>query len=286
MKERVIKRIPALILSVIIVMAMMPMLPGGMPEAYATDGITANNGDTDTSSWENGEYTVSGNVTLSERVIVTGDVTLNLSEGANLKCAEGIEVANTNKLTINGPGTLTADPPGEGVEGAGIGGTGNLGNDSRHCGDVTINGGTINAQGSVWAAGIGGSTCGSGGTVKINGGDITATGGGRGNQFAIGKGSGDVSSVEAGSVTISGGIIDATDGGNWISDICKYRNYQTPDAGYTCYVDGKKVNSSLSSYLKEYNSRTYTIKVLKNYQISYDLNNGTNNTANPTAYTV
>jgi uncharacterized repeat protein (TIGR02543 family) len=279
------KKIPALILSVIMVIAMMPILPGGMQETYAADGITANNGDTDTSSWQDGVYTVSGNVTLSERVTVTGDVTLNLSEGANLICSKGIEVANKNRLTINGPGTLTADPPGEG---AGIGGTGNANSGSNDCGYVTINGGTIKATGSNWAAGIGGSTSGSGGTVIINGGDITATAVGAGNQVAIGKGSydlsiGDVSSGKAGSVTISGGIIHATDGG---SRELYYRTYQTPGDGYTytCYVDGSKVDS-LSGLQKE-GGRTYTIKVLKNYKISYDLNNGTNSTANPTTYTV
>ncbi|MGI6735813.1 MAG: InlB B-repeat-containing protein [Anaerovoracaceae bacterium] len=196
-------------------------------------------------------------------------------------------MAGSNSLIINGPGSLTADPP---EEGAGIGGTSKeagMSWNAYNCGTITINGGTIKAKGSVWAAGIGGSTNGSGGTIIINGGDITATGGGQGNQFAIGKGSGDVNSVEAGSVTISGGIIDATDGGNWTSDICKYRNYQTPNDGYTytCYVGGSKVDS-LSYSLQNYNSRTYTFKVLKNYKISYDLNNGTNNTANPTAYTV
>ena len=73
------------------------------------------------------------------------------------------------------------------------------------CGAITINGGTVMAQGGRLSAGIGGGYYHSGpaGTVAINGGTVTATGGNSG--AGIGGGS----SSQGGTVNISGGAVTA-----------------------------------------------------------------------------
>ncbi|WP_296628878.1 hypothetical protein, partial [uncultured Negativibacillus sp.] len=67
---------------------------------------------TDTTSWNDGWYVVSGTVEIGQRVTVTGDVKLILADGCNLTVNGGIEVEGTNSLTIyaqsTGSGTLTA----------------------------------------------------------------------------------------------------------------------------------------------------------------------------------
>ncbi len=133
-------------------------------------------------SWTNGNtYNVTSNVTISDRIKVTGDVTLNLGSGATLTASKGIELSNGNKLTINGSGTLDAKGDEVTINGveyraAAIG--------SYSFGELIINGGTINADGWEGSAGIGGSYDSKnqrgnqkGGSITINGGTINATGG-------------------------------------------------------------------------------------------------------------
>ena len=164
-----------------------------------------------------GNYYVSGNVVISKRIEVSGDVNLILTDGCSLTAKKGIHLKEGNSLTIygqtNGTGTLTAEScnyvqaaiGGNDKENAGavqihggkiiaqydadllrvyapcgaaIGG-GNEGNG----GNVTVFGGTVDIQQcDTDTAGIGGGYKGKGGTVKIYGGDITASngiGGGR-----------------------------------------------------------------------------------------------------------
>lgn len=113
----------------------------------------------------------------------------------------GIYIPSGSTLTIQGPGSLTANGgKSGGTGGAGIGGGSGLG-----CGNIRIESGTITATGQKDAAGIGGST-GNCGDIIITGGQINATGG----MGGCGIGSG--SYHDSGNITISGGTIIATGG--------------------------------------------------------------------------
>ena len=158
----------------------------------------------ETTTMTTGAYGVYNDVTIASRITISGNVVLNLSEGATFNAKKGIELTEGNTLTINGPGKLTIDDcsafyPGIGsgsnnggaliinggtiyVDGglcaAGIGG--GLALSSTRCGSVTINGGVVNAKGHG-APGIGGGILLLGGYAKgtdivINGGQVTAIG--------------------------------------------------------------------------------------------------------------
>lgn len=125
----------------------------------------------------------------------------------------GITVPSDSTLQIDatGGGSLTVTGATNGITGgAGIGGDSNSyaqNNLVPTTGNITINGGVINAQGGNWSAAIGGGSHRKAGNITINGGTITATAGSGGS--AIGGGwsrSGEV-------VTITGGTIVATAGG-------------------------------------------------------------------------
>ena len=100
------------------------------------------------------------------------------------------------------------------------------------CGDITINGGTINAIGGDTAAGIGlGFNSFKCGHIIFNGGDVTVTGG----KNAIGVG---VPSYISGSgrckrISFSGGTVKVTGG------------IKTSD-DYSIYVDNKDVGSQIN----------------------------------------
>lgn len=177
--------------------------------------VTENNTEWNASDENNGWYVVSGEVTIGkkeapQRVTVSGDVHLILTNNAKLTVNGGISVNAGNSLTIYAQPTKDGETPGsltvENVQAtnAGIGG-GNYGAG----GTITINGGTITTNGGVNSAGIGGGSKinGSGGTITINGGEITANGGDNG--AGIGGGSASSGSI----ITINGGTI-ATTGGN------------------------------------------------------------------------
>ncbi len=130
-------------------------------------------------SWTNGNvYSMSADVPISDRITVTGSVTLILPKDKTLTASSGITVTGTNSLTINGKGSLIAT--GSSLM-AGIGGV----YDGIIGGTVIINDGTVTATGGVNAAGIGGGVYGAGGTVTINGGTVTATGGSASTYFAV-----------------------------------------------------------------------------------------------------
>ena len=197
-------------------------------------------------------YYVNGDITCTSRITVNGNVHLILVDGKSLTANDGIYVPHGSSLTIYGQsgntGTLTATGSTEGHSGIG-------GNENQHesaSGDITINGGTINATGYNGGAGIGTghNGDGSGLTITINGGIITATGGAcsgngagagigsgyqrnngtiiiRGGKITangatasgqwsagIGAGSYDYHGGNAGNITITGGQITATGGGN------------------------------------------------------------------------
>lgn len=182
-------------------------------------------------------YVVNGDVTIDQRVTVTGDVHLILAEGSNLTVNGGIDVSNDNSLTIYAQSTneetmgkLTAT----GIEGkAGIGGTGGS--------TININGGNIKAKGDSSAAGIGDSNddhvYGNGKKINITGGIVNAESGyaavaigGQNFEITISGGNVTAKAVVAsdpyayyagagigggwngngGSVTITGGVVNAT----------------------------------------------------------------------------
>lgn len=166
-------------------------------------------------SWNPGWYVVNGDVTISNRIIVDqGTVNLILRDGATLTASKGITVAKNRTLNIyEGWTGARASTPTVGMliatgdtNTSGIGG--DTGSDSRNGGTVTINGVTVNATGSNYAAGIGGGYGnGSGCTVTINNGTVTATGGENG----VGIGGGG-SSGAGGTLTINGGTVTANGG--------------------------------------------------------------------------
>lgn len=175
-------------------------------------------------------YVVRGNVNFSDNITVTGDVHLILEDDCHLTAGKGITVydddksldtESLNKLTIyaQSEGGKTGKLTAKGyLYGAGIGGASNDGG-KGYCGEVTINGGIINATGgnANWGggAGIGGGGSeverGHGGNVTINGGVVTAMGGidkkNGGNSGAAGIGG--ASNCGGGNTTICGGTVTA-----------------------------------------------------------------------------
>ena len=153
-------------------------------------------------TWNTGWYVVNSNVTINERVTVSGAVHLILVDGYTLTVKGRIVVRGSNSLTIygqnQGNGTLSASG---GWAEAGIGGS-----EFVAGGNITINGGTIKATGGPDAAGIGGGRNAGGGNITVNGGTINATGG----EYAAGIGGG--SDGSAGNIIINGGMITATGG--------------------------------------------------------------------------
>jgi hypothetical protein len=155
-----------------------------------------------------GWYVVSGNVPIGSRIILTGDVHLILEDGCELTASEGINVAEGYSLTIYGQSGSTGKLTSTGnSQQAGIGGGGDQAN-----GTITINGGTVTANGGDdffgSGAGIGGGYHGAGGTVTINGGTIDAQGG------IGGAGIGGGISSPGGEITIKGGTVTVIGGAN------------------------------------------------------------------------
>lgn len=150
-------------------------------------GITING----VNSWD---YDWAGLTCLGDAKIILEDGTTNNVTGFD-EDYPGIYVPSGKTLTIEGNGTLNVSSNGDGEYGAGIGG-----GDSP-CGNIIINGGTINATG---VTGIGGgnmeSAC---GFIRITGGNITATA----TKYA-GIGAGGWGSP-CGDITITGGTIHA-----------------------------------------------------------------------------
>ncbi len=158
----------------------------------------------ETTTLDNAWYVVDSNVTIDERISVSGAVNLILVDGCTLTANEGIGVTDGNLLTIygqtSGTGTLTATITKAEQKKACIGG------ESGDSGIITINGGKITAtstdSNNAYSAVIGGGDGGAG-YVTINGGTVTATAN-YGWGAAIGGGRNG-----AGNVTINGGTVTA-----------------------------------------------------------------------------
>ena len=148
-------------------------------------------------------YRHAGITCLGDATIILKDNTTNTVKGFNEEYP-GIHVPTGKTLIIKGGsegnGKLTASSNGWA---AGIGGGYNL-----SCGNITISGGTVEANGGQTGAGIGGGYNAPCGNISITGGTVTATG----NFNAAGIGSSTYSTC--GNITISGGTVEANGGQN------------------------------------------------------------------------
>ena len=210
------RRILAFVLSMVMCLSLLPAnitfaadnVSYVNASGVAQTPVSATDITSSTTTWSNGWYYASGNVTIGSRVTVSGTVNLILADGATLTASGGVAVNSGNTLIIwgqsGGTGKLVATG---GENQAGIGG-----NYKTSAGTITINGGVINTTGGKRGAGIGGGgdggysnvTGGGAGTVTINGGNVTATGG------SSGAGIGAYTDVWSGSIKITGGVIIAS----------------------------------------------------------------------------
>ena len=238
-------------------------------DTYTT--ITSN-----TIQWNNGWYVAQGEVTIGtddnpQRVTVTGDVHLILTDGCTLTVNGGIQLKAGNSLTIYGQsdgadtmGKLTASITSENtaIYNAAIGGnTGETGGTLTVCGgaveatvtvidvsqsDPDTSQGNNNGSfaGDSYGAAIGGGgsetgTGGDGGTITIFGGTVRAEsvlGAG------IGGGSGGSGGGDGGEVTISGGAVRAESYyGGGIGGGCDIGGGNTGGDGGTITISGGTV---------------------------------------------
>ena len=156
-----------------------------------------------------GTYTLNGatiNVSSGPAIWCDGNATIVLT-GTNTvtTSAEGqpaIFIPEGKTLTIRGTGSLTATATGGGAAGIGGGFQDGISYAGINCGNIIIESGTITATGNT--AGIGGGAHGTCGTITINGGTVEA----QGSDSSAGIGSGYQGTC--GNITISGGSVMAT----------------------------------------------------------------------------
>ena len=161
-----------------------------------------------TDSFVTGWNLVEGNVEFESRITLPKNVNLILANGATLTAKKGITVAEDGDFAIYAQsndadtmGTLVVPNSVEGYK-PGIGS-----DKSKSCGNISVYGGMVVAQGGMYAAGIGGGEIGgSCGNVTIYGGVVTATGG------AYGAGIGTGYNAACGNITIIGGNITVQGG--------------------------------------------------------------------------
>ena len=165
-----------------------------------TENVTSWGGSDGREYW----YVVNRDVAISGRIEVSGNVHLILADECTLNASQGINVSDSNSLTIyaqstgDNMGALTANG---GDYQAGIGS-----GQSQPGGTITINGGKVTATGGYRGAGIGGGYRGSNVNITINGGMVTAIG----EPGAAGIGGGYRGSDV--NITINGGRVTATGG--------------------------------------------------------------------------
>ncbi len=241
MKKKTRTRIGSILLTMAMLLSLLPVTAGAATSVeYLDEDGTLTETETDTQvteindtdapkDWSAGWYVVSGEVEISDRITVTGEVHLILADGCTLNAEKGISVTAGNSLTIYAQsadfteaGTLDATVY-QAAGNAGIGGN----DGSPAHGDITINGGNIIAEGGNDAAGIGGGSGYGQGTVNgqitINGGKIEADGG---PNNGAGIGGGYLNKIAGGDILISGGDVTAT-GGKWAAGIGNgYSDYQ------------------------------------------------------------
>ena len=155
-----------------------------------------------------GDYVLTQDTQLDDRLTVSGTVNLILCDGYTLTLSQGITVVEGNALNIYGQSGNTGKLRVTGAPDncAGIGSNVNYfdRDDIIHSGQITIYGGDIEAAGGTNGAGIGGGHLGDG-HVTIYGGQVKATGGE--------DGAGIGACAFAGYVTIYGGQVTGTGSG-------------------------------------------------------------------------
>ena len=183
-----------------------------------TEGLTVTPITADTATLATGWYVVDSDVTRDGTITVSGDVHLILMDGFTLTVTgstdnAGMRVSPGNSLNVYGQAarTGTLDAQG-GLNGAGMGGGKN-----SSSGSITINSGFVTAIGGNYGAGIGGGYYGNGGTINVAGGTVNATGGNaglviEGTSLYTGAGIGGGYNGAGGTITISGGTINAVSG--------------------------------------------------------------------------
>jgi len=187
---------------------------GGNTRVSIADGATVTlSGATITSIPNDVNHQWSGLTCLGDAIIVLAEGTTNAMTGGAY--SPGLYVPQGHTLTIQGSGTLNARGK---SYAAGIGSSGGgYGGSVPSCGNITISGGSVTAQGGDYAAGIGSgdfeSSC---GNITINGGTVNATGG----TYAPGIGSSGISS-SCGNITITNGVtrVTATKGNSCYNSI-------------------------------------------------------------------
>ena len=203
----------------------------GVETTYTGEYTELTNESPGGTTWTDGWYVVTGDVTIGteetpQRVTVSGDVRLILTDGCTLTVNGGIQVQDDDDDITNGSAnalTIYAQSTDESTMGkliakgaeyddnAAIGGYGDthisVGGSG---GAITINGGNITAS-SYFGAGIGGGygdhSGGSGGAITITGGVVKAESS-HGAGIGGGEGAGDGGS--GGKITINGGSVIAT----------------------------------------------------------------------------
>ena len=98
-----------------------------------------------TTELSDGEYAVYGDITVNSRIVINGNVTLNLPLNKTLTAKKGIELAAGNSLTIKGAGTLVVKGCDENKSGIG----------AESMGTLNIEGGWLTISGGMNAPGIG-----------------------------------------------------------------------------------------------------------------------------------
>ena len=157
---------------------------------------------TTTLNWSNRWYIVSRDLTIKNRITVSGNIKLILCNTCTLTLKKGIYVPKGSSLTIYGQegdgGKLIVENP----DGAAIGAL-----DNKVGGSIIIKGGDIKAKGGKRDAGIGAGKDSSGfESIEIYGGIVNSTGGRSG--AGIGKGQTNKDS-DCGPITIYDGDIKA-----------------------------------------------------------------------------
>ena len=137
------------------------------------------------SSLTNGQYAVKGDVTIRDRIKISGDVQLILTDGCTLNAQNGINLPESSTLSICGQSGGTGKLNAESSSDTAIGG-----NFEESCGTLNVYGGQVSANSTNDDAAIGGGdstggTAGNGGTVNVYGGKLTA---GSSGGVAIGGG--------------------------------------------------------------------------------------------------
>jgi len=178
----------------------------------------------------------------SANIIVSGSSCNDVHAGAS-SSYPAIYVPSGKTLTISGSSELWAN--GRNGTGAGIGG-GYVYNSNTPipCGNIVLNGGTIEADGGHFSAGIGGGGAGSCGNITINGATINYANGG---QSGAGIGSGRGGSC--GNITISSGSV----GGNFGNSACGGEYAY----GIGCGQSGSCGNITIGSDVTEVNIRRW-----------------------------